>query len=177
MKENQLCAKELRRLLDYNPETGIFTRLIQRSNMKSGSVAGSVYPDGYVYIMINRERFLAHRLAWLYMTGSFPQMEVDHIDRVRSNNSWNNLRSVSTQQNSFNRSIHSNNKTGFKGVCFEKREGKFKASIRFNGRTRHLGYFSTAEEASQCYRLAAIKLHGECSDMYPRALVKQREAA
>ena len=177
MKENQLSAKELRRLLDYNPESGIFTRLIQRSNMKVGSVAGSIYPDGYAYIMINRERFLAHRLAWLYMTGSLPQMEIDHIDRDRSNNSWVNLRSVSTQQNSFNRSMQSNNKTGYKGVSFSKRENKFRAVITLNGKLHHLGYFSTAEEASQCYQKASLNLHGEHSFTSSIELVKQREAA
>lgn len=177
MKESQLCVKELRRLLNYNPETGIFTRLIQRSNMKVGSVAGSVYPDGYTYIMINRQRFLAHRLAWLYMTGSLPQMEIDHIDRIRSNNSWINLRKVSTQQNSFNRSKHSNNKTGHKGVSFSRRENKFRAVITLNGKLHHLGYFTTAEEASQCYQKASLNLHGEHGLTSSSALVKQREAA
>lgn len=177
MKERNLCTEELRNILKYDPVSGIFTRVVRRSRCMPGTVAGSVYPDGYVYIMINRQRYMAHRLAWLYMTGVFPEKEVDHIDRNRSNNSWANLRSVSTQQNSFNRSLHSNNKSGFKGVCFDKRDKKFKAAITLNGIVHHLGYFNTAEEANECYQKAAIELHGEYSDTHTRALIKQREAA
>ena len=110
-----LTQEYLKKILHYDPSTGDWTWLITVPGRKQGEPAGGRRPDGYGRIGINNKRYLMHRLAFLYMTGEFPE-EVDHIDQNPRNDRWNNLRSVSHSQNMMNSSMQSNNKLGIKGV-------------------------------------------------------------
>jgi hypothetical protein len=93
--------------------------------------------------------------------GEPDNMEVDHINTNKLDNRRENLRVCTRQQNNCNTNKRSDNKSGFKGVCFEKRRQKFVARIRIDGKLKHLGYFATAAAAHEEYKIAAVKYHGE----------------
>ena len=151
MTDKILTQDRLKELLNYNPETGVFTK-------KSGKIAGTVRPDGYQKITIDWKQYYSHRLAWLYMTGELSK-DVDHIDRNPSNNRFNNLRSVTKSQNQHNRVKQCNNTSGYKGVIYFKRTGRWRANIWVNDANHYLGYFDTPEEASAAYQNAAVLFH------------------
>lgn len=150
----------LKELLEYNSETGIFTwKKFQNGRAVSGSVAGCV-SGGYVHIKVCKERFTAHRLAWLYMTGSFPSGHIDHIDMDRSNNRIVNLRDSTRSENGQNRvRAQSNNSSGFLGVYKKKNSKKWCAQIVVSKKNKFLGVFDTAEEASKAYLNAKRNMH------------------
>ena len=157
--------KRLRAVLKYDPATGVFTWRIRpgsggHNRVVKGEPAGSVWADGYRRIRIDYASYPAARLAFLYMVGRWPQAEMDHRNRNRSDDRWANLREATRQQNQGNK-FNSNNALGLKGVCFEKDRCKFKAYIEMNGKTVNLGRFETAEEAQAAYAAAAEKQFGQ----------------
>jgi len=124
--------------------------------------AGNIHKThGYVIIHILGERFRASRLAWLYMTGQWPQHEVDHINGNRADDSWANLREADSSQQKMNTSIRSDNTSGVKGVYWNKRIGKWHARIKAYGVCTHLGYFENFDDAMSARKSAALKIHGE----------------
>lgn len=110
-----LTQAYLKRALNYDPISGLFTRFKSVGNAKAGSVAGSINSDGYPQIMVDGVRYKAHRLAFLYMTGSFPD-QVDHINGIRNDNKWINLRAVTLSDNAKNKKTPKNNTSGMAGV-------------------------------------------------------------
>jgi hypothetical protein len=153
MAKADLTAQRLRELLDYNPETGLLTRLVPPKR-----VTGSPSKRGYIELFLLGSKFRAHRLAFLYMTGDWPRYEVDHIDGNKGDNRWANLRDVPKKTNQENRRIATkSNKLGILGVCCTR--GRYMASIQENGKKRTLGRFPTAEEAYAAYLDAKRLLH------------------
>jgi hypothetical protein len=162
----ELPPGELAQLIAYDPVTGIFTWKVERrgrpyGHMPIGTVAGSIYADGYRIITIYGERYKASRLAFALMKGRWPTVEIDHENRVNDDDRWDNLREATLQQNSANRSAHKNNKLGIKGVCFEADRNRYKATIEVDGRSINLGRFKTAAEARAAYLTAAQRYFGE----------------
>lgn len=158
----RLTHERLLQVLSYEPETGKFRRTAKAPGpIKIGQEAGWINPNGYRYIEVCGERFLAHRLAWFYMTGEWPSNEIDHKDCNRDNNSWVNLRAATRLQNLHNAKIKTMSSTGYKGVYFDKRYGKFVARIRHAGKRISLGYFDAAEDAHQAYAVKAAEFRGE----------------
>lgn len=156
---NELTAERLQELLHYEPETGIFTWKVRTSNrVKVGDVAGCPDGRGYLLIMVQSRLYKAHRLAWLHFHGVWPKDQLDHVNRIRSDNRIANLRDVSHKQNGQNRSKRSDNTSGNPGVSWHKRYFKWQAKIRHDYRHIHLGYFSILEEAIAA-RKAAEKLY------------------
>jgi hypothetical protein len=144
-------------MLHYDPETGIFTNLTDRHHAaRKGEIAGSRTALGYIEIGLLGERFLAHRLAWLYVHGRWPDGEIDHRDGARSNNRLKNLRDVPHEHNQQNIRMPVA-KSGLPGA-YQVGE-RFKALIRVGGKSRHLGYFDTAEAAHSAYVEAKRKFH------------------
>lgn len=163
-KREDLTQEELKEHLHYDPDTGIFTRLISMSNsVQVGDIAGHTdKTTGYNRIFISNFSYRSHRLAWLYMYGKFPANFIDHIDGDRVNNKIVNLRQVSNQENSYNhRKCNSNNSNGFLGVF--KCGNKFRACIVVNQQKIHLGSFNTPEEAHQAYLKAKRIHHSTCT--------------
>lgn len=168
MPEPFLDQKLLKRLLVYDPDTGQFTWLRRSGGQKSwntrysGRVAGCDWsPDGktiYRAIRIFDWPFTAHRRAVLFMTGAWPANEVDHKDRCGTNNRWKNLRQATKAQNGANRGANKNNKTGIKGVTLS--QGRYKATIQSNGKSKFLGRFDSAAEAGAAYQTAAAQMQG-----------------
>jgi|UPI000695CACA hypothetical protein len=148
--------------LDYDPETGLFTwKHTLNPKVRAGAVAGSINDRGYRTISINVRHRRAHRLAWLVMTGSWPDNDVDHINGNRDDNRWENLRAATRSQNNMNSRMRVSNVTGMKGVAFNKMRGTWQASIKIDGKYKHLGAFKSPEEAKSAYDLAANKHYGE----------------
>lgn len=157
-----ITQEELKSKLQYNPDTGVFIWLTSNSRrMKIGDISGYVNKRGYVKIRLEGKDYLAHRLAWLYVYGSLPYTLLDHKDGDPSNNRISNLRECTQSENMKNRYINKNNVSGFKGVCWVKRENKWLASAALNGKSYHIGYYMTPEEAASAYYEFAIKHHGE----------------
>lgn len=156
--EATLTATRLRELLCYDPNTGIFTRRSLRGGQPAGSVVGTPHGNGYLSARIEgRTRFL-HRMAWLYMTGTYPMADVDHRNGDRTDNRWSNLRVGTRGQNMQNqRKARSNNQLGVLGVSPQK--GMFKAQIQVGGRNRYIGRYHTVEEAHAAYIAAKRRLH------------------
>ena len=158
MSKPDITAEELRKLLHYDPETGIFTWRVQRSNVKRGAIAGCVIHHGYRVIRAGGRLVLAHRLAWLYMTGEWPTLNIDHIDGDTTNNRFSNLRDVTHQANSHNLTrLCRHNSSGFMGVS--KHRDVWKAQIKVAGEVKQLGTFSTPEAAAEAYKKAKLVLH------------------
>jgi len=156
-----ITVEQLKDKLNYNPETGVFTWKNHLYPKRNGAVAGTVNTDGYVVIRLFGILHYAHRLAWLFVHGELPENEIDHRNRVRSDNRFKNLRSADSSQNKFNMKMRRDNSVGFKGVCYFPDRRKFIARIKYRGNVIHLGYFPTAEQASAAYEAAADKYHGQ----------------
>ena len=166
MKANEeaLTAERLRELLSYDQETGEFRwSLGGKGTGGPGSVAGHV-SRGYVRICVAGHMYQAHRLAWLYVHGEWPVDQIDHINGEKIDNHIANLREATASENGGNqRKAASNNKAGLLGVSWYKQRKKFKAQIKLNGKTKHLGMFSTSEQAHQAYLVAKRELHPFCT--------------
>jgi hypothetical protein len=154
---NALTAERVRELFHYDPLTGYFSWKIDRaSNAKAGDRAGCIR-DGYVRISINGTSYSAHRLIWLWMTGEWPRQEIDHVNRIRHDNRFCNLREASPSENSFNSPTRDKVSPLPRGVS-KKRNGKFRAQI---GTNILIGTYDNPEEAAEAYALAASALYGD----------------
>lgn len=156
--EAQLTQSQLKELLHYDPNTGIFTWMTSRGRVRKGEKAGC-YSRGRGFISINGRPFASARLAVLYMTGKWPEEQVDHINTDSLDDRWVNLRPCSPTENLRNR--RSFGKSARKGVFPVGK--RFKATIKVPGSTKtvHLGYFDTEEEAHEAFAREAKLLHGE----------------
>lgn len=156
----ELTHALLRQLLHYDPATGVFTWTADRRGRfaRAGAKAGTVDKRGYVSICILQRIYLAHRVAWFYMTGQWPTHQIDHEDTIRDHNWIDNLRPVTNAINQQNhRKAFRTNRTGFLGV--RPNGNCFQALIGLNGETRILGNFPTPQEAHQAYLAAKRQLH------------------
>lgn len=157
----QITQEELKRQLHYDPLTGIFTRLISNHHsVKIGDIAGT-YSRGYIRMRVNKIRYLAHVMAWLYTYNEFPENQIDHKDGTRSNNKIDNLQKATNQENMKNRSKYSNNMVGYTGVSYINDTNKFMARITDNGVAVFLGVYDTALEASDVREKYAKDNFGE----------------
>jgi hypothetical protein len=161
-----LTLKRLKEVYFYEPETGQFLRLIATNSSagkaKVGEPAGSKSGERYVRIGIDGRVYRAHRLAWFYMTGEWPENGIDHIDLDATNNRWSNLRAADQSQNLANTKRRSDNTTGFKGVT-RTASGTWQAKIWVNQQQICLGTFATPYEAFDAYKSAAEKYFGSFS--------------
>lgn len=159
-----MTQEELKKLLYYDPDTGIFTWLVQANNrFKVGSEAGTINKNlktgkSYIDIKIRGKVYYnAGKLAFLYMTGKFPEDQVDHINGNGIDNRWNNIRKVTRLVNSQNRRKYANNSSGVVGVRWYCRVNKWASGINVNKKAIHLGYFNDFTDAVRARRLAEIQ--------------------
>lgn len=146
----KFTQERLKELLVYYPMTGIFIWKEDMGNFaKKGNRAGYVHSSGYVIIGLDGNRDYAHRLAWLYVYGYIPEKLIDHIDRKKCNNWIDNLRESSSSCNLINSDIRSDNISGIKGVCWDKRKQKWQALLCKNGKRLFLGYFEKKVDAAK----------------------------
>jgi hypothetical protein len=155
-----ITQERLKEILDYDPDTGLFTRkAINNPNQKIGQIAGSRYDNGYVCIMVDNKLYKAHRLVWFYIHGVWPSKYIDHINGIRHDNRIDNLRECSKLENAQNIKIPICNKSGYMGVSWAKVSKKWKAQIKTNGKVIGLGYFDDPAEAHRAYLAAKAKYH------------------
>ena len=148
--------KRLKQLLDYDPDTGVFSWKVRRRRIKIGDIVRATNRDGYICMGIDYKTYLVHRLAWLYVHGEFPE-EIDHINHDRADNRICNLRGVTRVENRKNQLIHRNNTSGVAGVYWNKRDKKWVARIKVNGKFKGLGIFDDINLAKQAREQAKIK--------------------
>ena len=164
MTIKKIDAEHLQKLLRYDPETGRFFWRMSRPKCRVGAEAGSVLKTRsctYLRVVIDTRRYQAHRLAWLYMTGEWPSVDIDHIDCNGLNNRWTNLRAATRTENLRNSQLRSDNISGYKGVSYNSARGRWISCIKVGDKNLHLGRFDTPEEAHAAYRVAAEKHFGE----------------
>ena len=154
----ELTAERLRKALDYDPDTGIFTRRYTQGGRKIGDAAGSTSVHGYRVIKIDGRQYRAHRLAWLYVHGRWPRDQIDHINRDKTDNRIANLREATNGQNNANVGASRRNLRGVRGVGTHH-SGKYLAYFR----GKSLGLYSTAKEAESVSRAARERAYGAFS--------------
>ena len=143
-----ITQSELKEVLFYDETTGQFTWIKPSSrSVKVGDVAGHINKSGYVRLCVNDHRYLAHRLAWLYVHGSFPATQLDHINGVKSDNRIQNLRLATAKQNAENRKLMVTNTTGHRGVYWVEKVKKWKVEVMHNSITHYLGMFDSLNQA------------------------------
>lgn len=172
---HKLTAERLRELISYEPETGeCFWRNEARSGFgksvlvhSPGDIAGTARTDGRVVIRIDGRLYMRYRLAWLWMTGSWPHLEIDHIDGDSANDRFSNLRDASRRLNCQNLRRPQATKTtsNYLGVYANKfgQRKRWRSAITVDGRQKHLGAFWTEEEAYAAYLAAKRELHAGCT--------------
>jgi hypothetical protein len=162
-----LTQDRLREVIDYNEDTGLLIwkfrpELRKEENTKNcGKAAGTRGPMGYIRVAIDKKIYAAHRLAWLWMTGEWPENEIDHINMIKHDNRWGNLRHVSRSQNQMNVSVRSDSSTGLKGVYYDKSIYRWRPKIMIDGKRYTIGTFDCPAAASFAYQIAADKIHKE----------------
>lgn len=154
-----LTRSRLKEVLNYDPNTGEFRWAVGRIGASKGNLAGTIV-SGYRAIKIDRKRYLAHRLAFLFMIGKMPA-EVDHVNRNKDDNRWVNLRPTTRSQNHANAGMHSLNTSGVKGVTWHKGGACWWAYINWQGSRFSLGHHKTLRAAKQARRAAERKYFGE----------------
>lgn len=152
MKKLQIDQEFLKSVLHYDPETGLFT------DLASGVVRGTKSKVGYIIIQLKKKKYYAHRLAFLYMEGVFPERSTDHRDRCKSNNQWSNLRKCGQSQNQANQGLRITNASGRKGVDWSKSLKRWRARIKYQGQEIHIGYYDDLDVAAAAYQKTADAL-------------------
>jgi hypothetical protein len=161
MPKTSISAEQLRALLTYDPLTGEFRWLKRGAGRPVDRIAGGLAPTGYRRIRIHGIEYLAHRLAWVYVTGSWPIHSIDHIDGDPANNAIANLRDVPHRVNLQNRrSASTHSRTGLLGASLDRRSGRYASFIRLGDKQTCLGLFDTATEAHEAY-VSAKRIHHE----------------
>ncbi|MBW8464853.1 HNH endonuclease [Acidovorax sp.] len=158
-RKNMPTLERVMELLSYSADTGVFTWLIDKGSARAGSAAGAVNGPGYLVIRIDGLLCLGHRLAWLYVFGAWPDGDLDHVNQIKTDNRIANLRVATRSQNEQNKSQRADNSSGYRGVCWSKKECRWKARIQLDGKCHSLGLFDTPEAAYAVYLEAAAKLH------------------
>lgn len=158
---NDALIARVQELLHCDPDTGIFTRRIDRGRYKIGTRIGRRQSCGYRRIKIDGYDYLEHRLLWLYVHGRWPVVWIDHINGNRADNRICNLREATPSENLGNSKISYNNKAGYKGVSFDKGRRLWRAAISPNRRQKILGYFDNPKDAHVAYCKAASKFFGQ----------------
>jgi hypothetical protein len=158
LKGEGLTVERLKQVLDYDPTTGAFTWKTGTARGRPGEQAGALMGLGYRNIGVDATRYLAHRLAWFYVYGCWPEPQIDHINGNRDDNRIANLREATAAQNTWN-GARKPGVTGFRGV--RRKGNRYNAQIMAENRRISLGWFATAEEAAAAYDKARAKYHGE----------------
>ncbi|QIO01908.1 homing endonuclease [Salmonella phage falkor] len=160
-----ITQEELKEILDYDLETGIFTWKPNSNKNKSwntkhaGKPAGSKV-SGYIRITINKSKYYAHRLAYLYVLGAIPA-KIDHRDLDGTNNAWDNIRKASSSDNGANRNKRSDNTSGYKNISWHSLTNKWHVQVMKEGKSISGGYITELKDAVDVANKLRLKVFGE----------------
>ena len=157
----RLSAEELQEYFAYNPETGVLVWRVNIRQVRAGSIAGTDHSGGYLSVQLRGLRYFVHRVCWAIANGAWPIAEIDHIDGDRRNNKLGNLREATRAENGRNCKLNVNNRSGFKGIYWDKRNCKWRALIGVNGKLLSLGHFDNIANAVRARREATSRYFGE----------------
>jgi hypothetical protein len=156
---SHLTQERLKQFVHYDPETGLVTSTKDFNRRKRGAALGSLRPDGYIKLCIDRKSYLLHRLIWFYMTGKWP-LQVDHLNSVRSDNRWCNLREATVSQNLRSRVMRGGTSV-YPGVSWCKRDSNWIAQASLNNRTCFIGNATSEKECYSLYLMWVAENLGE----------------
>lgn len=157
---SKLTQSLVKTLLNYDPLTGALTHAVdRRPTGKAGEPAGWVNQRGYHRVSVEGKNLPTNKVIWLWMTGTYPVLDVDHKDRHRANNVWTNLRLATRTDNLINQGKKPNNTSGYKGVS--SRGSSHMVRLRIAGEIKHFGSYPTAIQAAHAYDVVAVKHNGE----------------
>ena len=154
-----LSAEMLRSLYAYDPDTGLFNYRVATKMKKVGDPAGYVANHGYVVLLVGKKIYLAHRLAWLYIHGRWPDKNLDHINKDLVDNRMANLRECLQVENMQNKRQYRNNSSGCTGVVWNKKSRRWQAQIQVRGKNVHLGFFVLKDDAIKARKEAEPVIH------------------
>lgn len=161
-------TETIKSLLWYDPNTGLFRwKTTSKSRKLPWTIAGSINRQGYVFIGIGEKQYAAHRLAYKYMTGHDTHLEIDHINMIKNDNRWSNLRIATRSENQWNSKKLNTNTSGFTGVSWHKYSNRWRSIVHINNKQKHLGYFFEKNEAIDAVVMFKKNMHGEflCHDI------------
>ena len=148
-------------MIKYDPDTGNFSWAYWRFGLTNKTECGNINANGYKCLCINRKKYYAHRVAWEIVHGEIPDgLDIDHKNGIRSDNRIANLRLATRSQNLSNAGRRSDNSSGYKGVS-RTATGRWRATIQWHGKRKHIGSFDTAEAAFEAYAHEAERQRGE----------------
>lgn len=153
-----LTQAELKKLLIYDPATGIFVWRVARKD-RIGKKAGALNGFGHRQIRLKGKLYMAHRLAWLYLHGEWPQTNIDHINGIPDDNRINNLRLATSKQNQENVKLRVDNASGCRGVSWNYREGKWVARVQHHKQRINVGKFDLLRDAVQAVKQVRNQLY------------------
>jgi hypothetical protein len=155
-----ITQSRLKEILHYDQDTGIFTWKVNKARTaRSGGIAGTPNTFGHITICVDKNRIVAHRLAWLYVFGEFPISSLDHINRNPADNRIENLRIVSQSENNLNQGRRKDNTSGHRGIRWNYRYGKYVSRIKKDGKEYHLGLFENLQDAVDARNMKAVELY------------------
>jgi hypothetical protein len=157
---NRISHEQLLAEFSYDPESGIFCRLVRAGRIQPGPIENVATGTGYVYLAIHNRKYLAHRLAWFYMIGRWP-VEIDHINGNKIDNRFRNLRPATRAQNEGNKFLRKDSSSGVKGVRWDDTKEMWYAYITTNGVMKNLGYHKEMANAIAARQRAALARDGE----------------
>ncbi len=153
-------ADRLNELFSLNPVLGVLTAKTTRGRRIAGTTVGTPNDEGRLICKVDNKIYYVHRIIWKMQCGKDPSGLIDHSDRNPSFNGTENLRDTDFSENGMNRAVNHNTKSGLKGAHWSTSESKWRSSIKKNGKTKHLGWFKTKEEAHEAYKSAAKEMFG-----------------
>ena len=161
VNRKDLTVELVKQVLNYDPNTGNLTwaSSLHSKRMLSGQRAGSLIKGtGYRQVTFMGSTYKEHRLIWFMQTGEWPKGEIDHINQIRSDNRWANLREVSKAENARNRGRNPHSKVGEVGIWYNKRTFKYVAEITYNGKKVFQKSYDNVEDAIRERKAKAIEL-------------------
>ena len=157
--DTDLTYEKVKYLFRYNPFTGNLIRRVSRNtNSMKGQIVKCQSSRRYAVVTISGRDYLVHRIIWLYMTGKWPRDQIDHINRIKHDNRWVNLREATGRQQQMNLNINRRNKLGIRGITIVR--NRFCVQLKIKGQRGYLGHFKNLDDAVKVRRAAEINHFG-----------------